>query len=183
MPLVAVVVFAALASLTLWMANWVRPRPRERLVLLGRPGKTPDAPRVKLLASAVWPLPVLERVERLPLGPIAVQLDVKRARAQGGERVDARLDARLSIRVGQVLAEQGLEALLGKSPDEIAAIAGVLLRGNLVVALARHPLPADDGARDRLLAELFFLAAPLLDTLALELDRDTLRLDVVRVDP
>jgi len=183
MSLLVVLVFAALASVTLWMARWVRPRPRERIVLLGRPGKTPDAPRVELLTSAVWPLPGLERAARLPLGPFAVQLDVKRARARGGVRVDVRLDARLSIKVGQVLKEHGLEALLGKSPDEIAAIAAVLLRGNLVVALARHPVPESDGARDQLLAEIFFLAAPLLDTLALELDRDTLSLDVARVDP
>jgi uncharacterized membrane protein YqiK len=178
MPILGALAFVALAALVAFAANWVRPRPRERLVLLGRARKTPDAPRVRVLASAVWPIPLLERAERLPLGPIPVQLDLKRARAQGGERVDARLDARLTVQVGQALQEHGLEALLGKTPEQIAAIAGVLLRGKLVVALARHPVPTTPGERDQLVAELFFLAAPLLDTIALELERDTLSLDV-----
>lgn len=171
----------ALSSVYLLVRRRVPARPRERVVLVGRPGATPNAPRVELSAAGAWPLPFIERAERLQLGPFAVQLSVRRARARGGARVDASLDARLSVQTGSsALLHHGLEALLGKSPDEIAALASVLLHGKLIAALAQHEPPETPGELDRVVAEVFFSAAPMLDTIALELDRETLVIDVRR---
>jgi len=138
---------------------------------------------VQLLPGGAWVQPLIERAERLHLGPFAVQLSIRGARAGGQRRVDASLDARVAIQSGSpALMQQGLEALLGKTPQQISEIAGVMLRGKLVVALARHPVPAGPADLDPILAEVFFAAAPLLDTIGLELDRETLVIDVKAQD-
>jgi len=138
---------------------------------------------VQLLPGGAWVQPLIERAERLYLGPFAVQLSVHGARASGQRRVDASLDARVTIQPGSpALKQQGLEALLGKTPQQISEIAGVMLRGKLVVALARHPVPTGPADLDPILAEVFFSAAPLLDTIGLELDRETLVIDVKAKD-
>lgn len=177
--MVLALVLLGLSLLGLALGSFAPARPRERLVLLGRGAETAASPRVQLLAGGAFAQPFVERVERLPLGPFAVQLRLTGARIRDGRRVDASLDARLVLAPGSpALHQHGLQALLGRSPQQISEIAAVMLRGKLVVALARHGLPGSTDDLDPLLAEIFFAAAPLMDTIGLELDRDTLAIDV-----
>lgn len=176
MPVLGLVAFLVLLSLVLAMRSWVGARPRERVLLLGARGPVPDAPKVRLLPGGGFPMPLLERAERLHVGPFAVQLSLPYVRCQGGRRVDVELDARVTLQVAsEGFRQHGMEALLGRTPEQVSALVAVLLRGRLVAALSRMPPPE---SADPLLAEVFFSAAPLLDTLGLELDRDSLMVKV-----
>jgi uncharacterized membrane protein YqiK len=179
-PLEAAVLLALISAL-LVSRQRVRAGPREAVVRLGRREHYPAAAAYQVIHGAGWVWPALERAERLPLGPFSVEVEL--ASVKLGERwARATLGCRVSFHTARPeLLRRGVEALLGRSAGEIREIAEIVLGGKLLGALTQVGLPRFDADRDKMRAEVLFEGAALLDTIGLELDIDSLAIEVVEV--
>jgi len=183
--LVATVVLAAmLTGLGLATRQVHIAGPNELLVILGRRRVLPDGQVVGyrvVHGGSVLVLPVLERVERLSLEPIALTLELGHLRTSDLSLLGLQLGAAVKISAGPSLRDLAIERFLGQDRAEIGRVARELLERAVSSFVAGHTLDelrgAPDGVTEATIAER---VGEELGKLGLMLDR--LRLERVQAE-
>ncbi len=182
--IVSVVLIAAfLAVLGIIRANLKICQPNEVLIFSGRSRALPDGSRVGyrvLRGGRGFRIPLLERVDRLALNTIPIDLTVTNAYSKGGIPLKVRAIANVKVASSEPSLNNAVERLLGKNLEEIQTIAKETLEGNLRGVLAL--LTPEEVNEDRLKFAKELLQEADDDLNALGLQLDTLKIQSVEDD-
>lgn len=158
-------------------------QPNEVLIFSGRQRKLASGEQVGyrvIQGGRGFRIPIIERVDRLQLNTIPIDLTVTNAYSKGGIPLAVRAIANVKIGSRENELNNAVERLLGKSLEEIMMIAKETLEGNLRGVLAS--LTPEEVNEDRLkfAKELLDEADNDLGLLGLQLD--TLKIQSVEDD-
>jgi flotillin len=178
-----VIVFAFLVAIGVIQANLKICQPNEILIFSGKQRKLSDGTEVgwrSVKGGRGFKMPIIEQVDRLSLNTIPLDLIVTNAYSKGGIPLTVRAVANVKVASNEPDLSNAVERLLGKSLDEIQAIAKETLEGNLRGTLAS--LTPEEVNEDRLkfARELVEEADNDLSLLGLQLD--TLKIQSVEDD-
>ena len=148
-------------------------QPNEALIFSGRKRSLTDGTRVGyriVQGGRGFRLPILERVDRIRLNTIPIDLTVSNAYSKGGIPLTVRAIANVKVASHETELANAVERLLGKDLDEVQMIAKETLEGNLRGVLAT--LTPEEVNEDRLKfgKELLEEADNDLSNLGLQLD-------------
>lgn len=113
--------------------------PNEVLVISGRRTPGPDgATRGYRVArdGRVITMPLIERVQRMSLAPMSLELEVRGVYTRAGDPVDVTATASVRIARAEPCLANAVERFLGRSPNEIGDVARQTLEGALRSVLA-----------------------------------------------
>ncbi|MBA2321166.1 MAG: flotillin family protein, partial [Deltaproteobacteria bacterium] len=158
-------------------------RPDELLIFSGRKYKLPDGHEVGyrvVHGGVVWRVPLLEKVDRMDLGTIPIELTVANAYSKGGIPLALHAIANVKVSSKEGVRNNAIERFLGRNPNEIKQVAKESLEGHLRGIIAR--LTPEEVNEDRLkfADELVREAGDDFDKLGLALD--TLKVQSVSDD-
>ncbi len=107
--------------------------PNEVLVFSGRRRVTPEGERGYRIVKGgrAWRVPLVERVDRLDLTNMIIEVAVNGAYSKGGIPLNVQGVANLKIAGHEPRLGAAVERLLGKAREEVSQIAKDLLEGNL----------------------------------------------------
>ncbi|QXD14106.1 hypothetical protein GQ464_011615 [Rhodocaloribacter litoris] len=179
----AILILGFLAVLGIVRANLKICQPNEVLIFSGRKRKLPDGAVVGyriIRGGRGFRIPIIEKVDRLPLNTIPIDLTVKNAYSKGGIPLTVRAIANVKIASNEPELNNAVERLLGKTLDEIQVIAKETLEGNLRGVLAS--LTPEEVNEDRLKFAKELLEEADNDLSALGLQLDTLKIQSVEDD-
>ncbi len=179
----AILILGFLAVLGIIRANLKICQPNEVLIFSGRQRKLPDGSAVGyrvIRGGRGFRIPIIEKVDRLPLNTIPIDLTVKNAYSKGGIPLTVRAIANVKIASSEPELNNAVERLLGKTLDEIQSIAKETLEGNLRGVLAS--LTPEEVNEDRLKFAKELLEEADNDLSALGLQLDTLKIQSVEDD-
>jgi flotillin len=113
--------------------------PNEVLIFSGRARQTEDGGRGYrvIKGGRGWRVPLIERVDRMDLTNMIIDVEVKGAYSKGGIPLNIEGVANIKIAGHEPLLGFAVERLLGKTRDEIIKIAKDVLEGNLRGVLSR----------------------------------------------
>jgi len=155
--------------------------PDEALVISGRSHRLPDGRRVGYrlaMGGRVVRVPILEQVERISLRTLSVPVELKEAYTKGGERVSLQASALVKISSDPVLLPNAVERFLGRSPEEVARVAGETITGHARSVLAT--LTVEELEQDHLATVQAFVSEAQDDMDKLGLTLDALQIKQVR---
>lgn len=182
--IVAFVLIAAfMAVLGIVRANLKICQPNEVLIFSGRSRALTDGSRIGyrvIRGGRGFRIPLLERVDRLALNTIPIDLTVTNAYSKGGIPLRVRAIANVKVASSEPSLNNAVERLLGKKLDEIQMIAKETLEGNLRGVLAL--LTPEEVNEDRLKFAKELLQEADDDLNALGLQLDTLKIQSVEDD-
>ncbi len=182
--IVSVVLIAAfLAVLGIVRANLKICQPNEVLIFSGRSRDLADGTRMGyrvIRGGRGFRIPLLERVDRLALNTIPIDLTVTNAYSKGGIPLRVRAIANVKVASSEPSLNNAVERLLGKNLEEIQMIAKETLEGNLRGVLAL--LTPEEVNEDRLKFAKELLQEADDDLNALGLQLDTLKVQSVEDD-
>lgn len=178
-----VLIAAFMAVLGIVRANLKICQPNEVLIFSGRSRALTDGSRIGyrvIRGGRGFRIPLLERVDRLALNTIPIDLTVTNAYSKGGIPLRVRAIANVKVASSEPSLNNAVERLLGKKLDEIQMIAKETLEGNLRGVLAL--LTPEEVNEDRLKFAKELLQEADDDLNALGLQLDTLKIQSVEDD-
>ncbi len=178
-----VVIVAFMAVLGIIRANLKICQPNEVLIFSGRQRQLSDGSRVGyrvIQGGRGFRVPIIEKVDRLILNTIPIDLTVTNAYCKGGIPLTVRAIANVKIGSTENELNNAVERLLGKSLDEIMIIAKETLEGNLRGVVAS--LTPEEVNEDRLKFAKELVDEADSDLSALGLQLDTLKIQSVEDD-
>lgn len=179
----AVLIAAFLAVMGIVRANLKICQPNEVLIFSGRRRRLTDGATVGyrvVQGGRGFRIPLLEKVDRLQLNTIPIDLTVTNAYSKGGIPLTVRAIANVKVASNETELANAVERLLGKSLGEIQTIAKETLEGNLRGVLAT--LTPEEVNEDRLKFAKELLAEADNDLSNLGLQLDTMKIQSVEDD-
>ena len=181
-PLViaAVLILGFLVVLGLIRANLKICQPNEVLIFSGRKRRLPDGSEVGyrvIRGGRGFRIPIIEKVDKLNLNTIPIDLTVHNSYSKGGIPLQVRAIANVKVASTEPELNNAVERLLGKQREEIMMIAKETLEGNLRGVLAL--LTPEEVNEDRLKFAKELLEEADNDLSALGLHLDTLKIQSV----
>jgi len=178
-----VLILAILAVLGIIRANLKICQPNEVLIFSGRKRILTDGSRVGyriIQGGRGFRVPIIEKVDRLILNTIPIDLTVSNAYSKGGIPLTVRAIANVKISSREPILNNAVERLLGKHLEDLQMLAKETLEGNLrgVVAL----LTPEEVNEDRLKFAKELVEEADNDLGALGLQLDTLKIQSVEDD-
>ena len=179
----AVIIVGFLTVLGIFRANLYICQPNEVLIFSGRQRRLSQGGTVGfrvIQGGRGFRIPIIERVDRMSLNTILIDLTVTNAYSKGGIPLTVRAIANVKIASSEVELNNALERLLGKQIDEVQLIAKEMMEGNIrgVVAMLTPEEVNED--RRKFAKELLEEAGYDLGVLGLQLD--TLKIQSVEDD-
>lgn len=175
--LVGILLLAVFVVLGLVKANLHVAAPNEVLIFSGRKRQLPDGSLVGyriIKGGRGFRIPIVERVDRLDLTTVPIDLTVSNAYSKGGIPLQVRAIANVKVAATEPELNNAVERLLGKTRDEVMMIAKETLEGNLRGVLAL--LTPEEVNEDRLKFAKELLEEADQDLSALGLHLDTLKI-------
>ena len=175
-----VVVAAFFTILGIIKANLFICQPNEALIFSGRKRDLTDGSRVGyriVQGGRGFRIPIVERVDRIQLNTIPIDLTVTNAYSKGGIPLTVRAIANVKVASKETELANAVERLLGKEQYEIQTIAKETLEGNLRGVLAT--LTPEEVNEDRLKFGKELLAEADSDLSNLGLQLDTMKIQSV----
>jgi len=175
--LTAIILLAIFVVLGLIKANLHVVAPNEVLIFSGKQRKLPDGSSVGyrvIKGGRGFRIPIIERVDRLDLTTVPIDLTVSNAYSKGGIPLQVRAIANVKVAATEPELNNAVERLLGKSREEVMMIAKETLEGNLRGVLAL--LTPEEVNEDRLKFAKELLEEADQDLSALGLHLDTLKI-------
>jgi flotillin len=160
-------------------------QPNQVLVLYGlrsrqRPGEDRWIGYRLLKGGSSFVLPLVEEVMAMDLGNLIIPLEVRNALTRGGIRISVEAVANVKVASREPAIHAAVERLLGKSSEEIKALAQQTLESNLRGVLAT--LTPEQVNADREAFALAMLAEAEDDLQRLGLDLDSLQITAITDD-
>ena len=158
-------------------------QPNEVLIFSGRRRRLSDGTEVGyrvIQGGRGFRIPLIEKVDRLRLNTIPIDLTVTNAYSKGGIPLTVRAIANVKVASNEAELANAVERLLGKNLSEISAIAKETLEGNLRGVLAT--LTPEEVNEDRLKFAKELLSEADNDLSALGLQLDTMKIQSVEDD-
>jgi len=153
-------------------------RPNEALIFSGKRHQTADGQmlgyRVVRQGRRAWKIPILERLDRVDMTLIPVDVVVQNAYSHGNIPLMIHAIANVKIHGDEHLINNAIERFLGKPVGEIQLVAQQTLEGALREVLAQ--LTPEEVNEDRLK-----FAQSLIDTAEEDLDKLGLQLDTLKI--
>jgi len=179
----AVLILGFLTVLGIVRANLKICQPNEVLIFSGRNRVLTDGSKVGyrvIRGGRGFRIPIIEKVDRLALNTIPIDLTVSNAYSKGGIPLMVRAIANVKISSSEVELNNAVERLLGKPLSDIQTIAKETLEGNLRGVVAS--LTPEEVNEDRLKFARELLDEADNDLSALGLQLDTLKIQSVEDD-
>lgn len=176
----AVLIGAIFTVFGIIRANLKICQPNEVLIFSGRNRMLPDGSKIGyrvIKGGRGFRIPILERVDRLSLNIIPLDLTVQNAYSKGGIPLTVRAIANVKVGSKEPTLNNATERLLGKPLGEIQVIAKETLEGNLRGVLAL--LTPEEVNEDRLKFAKELVEEADNDLNALGLELDTLKIQSV----
>jgi flotillin len=148
-------------------------RPNELLVYSGRKRALSDGTTVGYrVVHGGWAflVPLLEKVERIDLRTMPIEIQITNAYAKGGIPLDVHAIANVKVSSAANNVGNAIERFLGQDPAEIRRVAKETLEGHLRGVLARMTPEEVNEDRLKFADELVHEAADDFDRLGLTLD-------------
>jgi len=158
-------------------------QPNEVLIFSGKKRQLPDGSSLGyrvIRGGRAFRVPIIERVDRLLLNTIPIDLMVSNAYSKGGIPLTVRAIANVKIASNEPEINNAVERLLGKPLNEVQGIAKETLEGNLRGVLAT--LTPEEVNEDRLKFAKTLVDEADNDLSALGLQLDTLKIQSVEDD-
>jgi len=178
-----VIILGFLAVLGIVRANLKICQPNEVLIFSGRSRILADGSKVGyrvIRGGRGFRIPLIEKVDRLELNTIPIDLTVTNAYSKGGIPLMVRAIANVKISSSEHELNNAVERLLGKPLADIQTIAKETLEGNLRGVVAS--LTPEEVNEDRLKFARELLDEADNDLSALGLQLDTLKIQSVEDD-
>lgn len=178
-----IVLVGFLTILGIIRANLKICQPNEVLILSGRKRRLSDGSRVGyrvIKGGRGFRIPILEKVDRIQLNTIPLDLTVQNAYSKGGIPLTVRAIANVKVASNEAELANAVERLLGMGWVDIQTIAKETLEGNLRGVLAT--LTPEEVNEDRLKFAKELLAEADNDLSALGLQLDTMKIQSVEDD-
>lgn len=178
-----VIIVGVLAILGIIRANLKICQPNEVLIFSGRKRRLSGGSVVGyrvIQGGRGFRIPLIEKVDRLELNTIPIDLTVTNAYSKGGIPLTVRAIANVKVASNETELSNAVERLLGKSLGEIQTIAKETLEGNLRGVLAT--LTPEEVNEDRLKFAKELLAEADNDLSNLGLQLDTMKIQSVEDD-
>jgi len=179
----AIIILGFLAVLGIIRANLKICQPNEVLIFSGRNRILSDGAKVGyrvIQGGRGFRIPIIEKVDRLQLNTIPIDLTVSNAYSKGGIPLMVRAIANVKISSGEHELNNAVERLLGKDLVDIQTIAKETLEGNLRGVVAS--LTPEEVNEDRLKFAKELLEEADNDLGVLGLQLDTLKIQSVEDD-
>ena len=179
----AVIIAAIFTVFGIIRANLKICQPNEVLIFSGRRRRLADGTEVGyrvIQGGRGFRIPLIEKVDRLRLNTIPIDLTVTNAYSKGGIPLTVRAIANVKVASNESELANAVERLLGKTLGEISAIAKETLEGNLRGVLAT--LTPEEVNEDRLKFAKELLSEADNDLSALGLQLDTMKIQSVEDD-
>jgi flotillin len=179
----AVLILGFLSILGIVRANLKICQPNEVLIFSGRSRLLADGSKVGyriIQGGRGFRIPILEKVDRLILNTIPIDLTVANAYSRGGIPLTVRAIANIKISSREPELNNAVERLLGKRLEELQSLAKETLEGNLRGVVAS--LTPEEVNEDRLKFAKELLDEADNDLGALGLQLDTLKIQSVEDD-
>ena len=151
--------------------------PNEVLIFSGRQQRLEDGQRAgyrTVKGGRAWRVPLIEKVDRLDLTNMIIEVSVNNAYSKGGIPLTVQGVANLKIASHEPMLGNAVERLLGKTREEVIRIAKDVLEGNLRGVLSR--LTPEEVNEDKLA-----FAEMLLDEAEHDLSKLGLVLDTMKI--
>ncbi len=182
--IVSVVIIAAILTIVgIVRANLKICQPNEVLIFSGRQRQLTDGSAVGyrvVQGGRGFRIPLIEKVDRLQLNTIPIDLTVTNAYSKGGIPLTVRAIANVKVASNESELANAVERLLGKKLEAIQTIAKETLEGNLRGVLAT--LTPEEVNEDRLKFAKELLAEADSDLSNLGLQLDTMKIQSVEDD-
>lgn len=152
-------------------------RPNELLIFSGRQYQLPDGSSVGyrvVHGGFAWRIPVLEKVDRMELTTIPIDLTVTNAYSKGGIPLALHAIANVKVSSNARNYNNAIERFLGRDPGEIRQVAKETLEGHLRGIIAR--MTPEEVNEDRLK-----FAGELVDEAGEDFEKLGLTLDTLKV--
>lgn len=152
-------------------------RPNELLIFSGRQYTLPDGSSVGhrvVHGGVAWRVPLLEKVDRMDLRTIPIELAVTNAYSKGNIPLALHAIANVKVSSDPRRYNNAIERFLGRDPQEIRQVAKETLEGHLRGIIAR--MTPEEVNEDRLK-----FAEELVDEAGEDFDRLGLTLDTLKV--
>ncbi len=169
----AVYIIGLLAIIVIIGTNLKICKPDEVLIFSGRQRQLPDGTIVGyrvIQGGRGFRIPLLERVDRLSLNVIPLNLEIKNGYTKDGSSLTVYATAAVKVGSEESVLANAIERFLSKSPQEIGAVAREVLEGNLRNTLAAWPPDAVSNDRVKFIYDVMVTAAADLRRLGLHLD-------------
>jgi flotillin len=152
-------------------------RPNELLIFSGRQVTLPDGSSVGyrvIHGGVAFRIPFLEKVDRMKLGTIPIELHVTNAYSKGGIPLQLHAIANVKVSSDTQIHNNAIERFLGRGLGEVQQVAKETLEGHLRGIIAR--MTPEEVNEDRLK-----FAEELVDEAGEDFDRLGLQLDTLKV--
>ncbi|MEN0063156.1 MAG: SPFH domain-containing protein [Myxococcota bacterium] len=152
-------------------------RPNELLIFSGRRYPLPDGSTVGyrvVHGGYAWRVPLLEKVDRMELTTIPIELNVTNAYSKGGIPLALHAIANVKVSSDKHFYSNAIERFLGRDPGEIRQVAKETLEGHLRGIIAR--MTPEEVNEDRLK-----FAEELVDEAGEDFEKLGLTLDTLKV--
>jgi flotillin len=162
------IVMAVIAKQFLYVS-----RPNELLVFSGQARQLTDGTKVGYrVVHGGWAArtPIIEKVDRMDLRTIPIEIRVTNAYANGGIPLDVHAIANVKVSSNQEILGNAIERFLGRDPEEIRRVAKESLEGHLRGVLAQMTPEEVNEDRLKFANELVTEANEDFDRLGLTLD-------------
>lgn len=158
-------------------------RPNELLIFSGRQYALPDGASVGyrvVHGGVAWRVPLLEKVDRMDLRTIPIELHVTNAYSKGGIPLALHAIANVKVSSDPQIYNNAIERFLGHDPSVIRQVAKETLEGHLRGIIARMTPEEVNEDRLKFAEELVDECHEVFDRLGLSLD--TLKVQSVSDD-
>lgn len=148
-------------------------RPSELLIFSGRRRKLPDGTErgYRVLHGGYgWRIPMLEKVDRMPLTTLGIELRVHNAYSKGGIPLQVHGIANVKVSSDEQIYNNAIERFLGLDTEEIRQVAKESLEGHLRGIIARMTPEEVNEDRLKFAQELVAEAGEDFERLGLTLD-------------
>ena len=158
-------------------------RPNELLIFSGRSNKLEDGREIGyrvIHGGWAWRIPLFEKVDRMPLVALPIELQIANAYSKGGIPLSVHAIANVKVSSDPQRRNNAIERFLGRDPAEIRRVAKESLEGHLRGIVARMTPEEVNEDRLKFAEELVEEAGDDLHQLGLTLD--TLKVQSVSDD-